>query len=107
MLLGAWLASRPVAPGIDSGAIGRSYPTLSWYALLAGVGLFPETSNLRAPTPMQGRYDLAGIDNLLERSATNFPDHRACLNAIPPDTARLDLFAKLVGGGRREALGAL
>ena len=107
MLLGAWLSSRPIAPGIDRGAIGRSYPTLSWYALLAGVGLFPDTANLRPPTDKEARFDLAGVDNLLERSATNFPDHRACLADIPPGSARLELFAQPDGGGRRAALGAL
>ena len=106
-LLGAWLSSRPIAPGIDSGAIGRSYPTLSWYCLLAGVGLFPDAASLRPPTPREGRFDLEGVDNLLERSAVNFPDHRACLRDIPPDSARLELFTQLAGAGPRAALGAL
>ena len=107
MLLGAWLSSRPIAPGIEQGAIGRSYPTLSWYCLLAGVGLFPDSANLRPPTARQARYDMAAMDNLIERSATNFPDHRACLGDIPPSIAPLELFARPAGGGRREALGAL
>ena len=84
MLLGAWLASKPIVPGINKGTFGKGYPTVSWYALLAGVGLFPDDANLRAPTAVEGQYDLAGIDNLLERSADNFPDHRACLADIPP-----------------------
>ncbi len=107
MLLGAWLSSRPIAPGIETGAIGRSYPTLSWYCLLAGTGLFPDAASLRPPTASEARFDLAGVDNLLERSATNFPDHRACLAAIPPAVPRVELFASPQGGGRRAALGAL
>jgi len=35
-----------------------------------------------APTALEAQHDLAGVDNLIERSALNFPDHRACLAAI-------------------------
>ncbi len=82
-LLSTWLASRPIAPGLENGTFGRGYPAMSWYCLLAGVGLFPEDERLREPTPKEAKYDLASIDNLLERSALNFPDHRACLADIP------------------------
>jgi hypothetical protein len=107
LLLRSWLASRPIAPGIDQGAIGRGYQTLSWYCLLAGVGLFPDDANMRPPTPAEARYDLRGIDNLIERSAVNFPDHRACLDDIPPPLASVDLFSRQAGGGPRAALGAI
>ena len=83
MLLGAWLASKPLVGGIRQGKIGRGYPTLSWYSLLAGVGLFPENENLRAPTLQESQYDLDGLDQLLERSALNFPDQREFLGDIP------------------------
>ena len=83
MLLGAWLASKPLVGAIRQGQIGRGYPTLSWYCLLAGVGLFPEDSDLRAPTAQESQYDLDGLDHLLERSVLNFPDHREFLADIP------------------------
>jgi hypothetical protein len=82
-LLRTWLASRPIVPGINSGAIGRGYPTMSWYSLLAGMGLFPDDADLRPPTAQEAQYDLAGLDRLLERSALNFPDQRECLRDIP------------------------
>lgn len=81
-LLRTWLASRPVSAGIAQGAFGRGYPVMSWYSLLAGVGLFP--AGVRAPSPQEARYDMAEVDTLLERSALNFPDHREFLRAIPP-----------------------
>jgi hypothetical protein len=83
-LLGTWLASRPIIAGLKKGTFGSGYPTMSWYCLLAGVGLFPEDERLRAPTAEEGQFDLACIDNLLDRSALNFPDHAACLADIPP-----------------------
>ncbi|MGN6526674.1 MAG: tryptophan halogenase family protein [Burkholderiaceae bacterium] len=83
-LLGTWLASRPIIAGLKKGTFGSGYPTMSWYCLLAGVGLFPEDDRLRPPTAEEGQFDLACIDNLLDRSALNFPDHAACLAAIPP-----------------------
>jgi tryptophan 6-halogenase len=56
---------------------------MSWYALLAGVGLFPDADQLHPPTADEARHSLAAIDNLLERSALNFPDHRELLKSIP------------------------
>jgi hypothetical protein len=81
-LLRTWLASKPISAGIAKGAFGRGYPIMSWYSLLAGVGLFPD--DLRPPTPQEAKYDMTEIDTLLERSAMNFPDHREFLRAIPP-----------------------
>jgi hypothetical protein len=83
LLLGGWMASKPIVGGIRQGQIGRGYPTVSWYCLLAGMGLFPADANLRAPTAQEAQYDLDGLDQLLERSALNFPDHRDFLEDIP------------------------
>jgi hypothetical protein len=91
MLLGAWLESKPIVGGINQGVIGKGYPTMSWYSLLAGMGLFPADANLRAPTPVEAQYDLTSIDNLIERSALNFPEHRACLADIPPKVVEKSL----------------
>ena len=57
---------------------------MSWYSLLAGVGLFPDDRESRPPTRDEAKYDMAEIDTLIERSAMNFPDHRQFLRAIPP-----------------------
>ncbi len=83
-LLRTWLASRPITAGIAQGKFGRGYPIMSWYSLLAGVGLFPDDREARPPTAQEAKYDMAEIDTLLERSAMNFPDHREFLRAIPP-----------------------
>jgi len=90
-LLGAWLAARPLVPGIAKGTFGKGYPTMSWYCLLAGVGLFPDAASLRPPTAQEARHDLAAIDNLIERSALNFPDHRAYLADIAPKVVERSL----------------
>jgi len=81
-LLRTWLASRPISAGIAQGKFGRGYPIMSWYSLLAGVGLFP--GDPRPPTAEEAKYDMAEVDTLLDRSAMNFPDHRTFLGAIPP-----------------------
>jgi hypothetical protein len=81
-LLRTWLMSKPITAGIAKGKFGRGYPIMSWYSLLAGVGLFPDDT--RAPTREEAKYDMAEIDTLLERSAMNFPDHREFLRDIPP-----------------------
>lgn len=83
-LLRTWLASKPITAGIAKGTFGRGYPIMSWYSMLAGVGLFPDDRELRRPTAQEAKYDMAEIDTLLDRSAMNFPDHRAFLAAITP-----------------------
>ena len=83
-LLKTWLARRPIVGGIQQGAFGQGYPVMSWYSLLAGMGLFPDDGELRAPAPNAPPHSLAAIDNLIRRSALNFPDHREFLQAIAP-----------------------
>ena len=82
-LLRTWLASRPLIPGLKNGSFGRGYPIMSWYSLLAGMGLFPNPSEMRAPTAEEAQHNMTAIDNLIERSAQNFPDHRSLLQDIP------------------------
>jgi tryptophan 6-halogenase len=82
-LLGTWLARQPLVGGLQKGRFGYGFSTMSWYALLAGVGVFPD-EDLRPPTAAQAVHDPATIDNLVSRSALNFPDHRELLRNIPP-----------------------
>ena len=93
-LLRTWLASRSLIPGLQKGSFGRGYPTMSWYSLLAGMGLFPDAQDMRAPSAVEAQHNLAAIDNLIERSAMNFPDHRALLQHIParPDEQSLQIY---------------
>lgn len=77
-----WMSRKPLAAGLRAGRFGQGYPIVSWYALLAGMGLFPD--DLQPPTAHQARHDLAAVDDFIARSATNFPDHRELLARIPP-----------------------
>ncbi|MCK9687538.1 tryptophan halogenase family protein [Scleromatobacter humisilvae] len=103
LLLRTWLSSQPIEPGIEGGAFGTGYAASSWYCLLAGVGLFPQ---VRRDASAAGA-DLAGIDNFIQRSTPNFPDHRAWLRDIPSHAERIDLRRQPADGGRRATLGAL
>jgi tryptophan 6-halogenase len=82
-LLGTWLSRQPLVGGLQKGRFGYGFSTMSWYALLAGVGVFPDEA-LRPPTAAEAAYDPAAIDNLISRSALNFADHRELLQRIPP-----------------------
>ncbi|TQD49724.1 tryptophan 7-halogenase [Lysobacter aestuarii] len=83
-LLRTWMARKPIIGGLRQGQFGNAYPVVSWYCLLAGMGIFPDAASLQAPTPLQAQHNLAAIENLIERSALNFPDHRGLLADIPP-----------------------
>jgi hypothetical protein len=80
----AWMAGKSIAPGIGQQLIGRGYPVFSWYSIMAGMGVFPDAEALKPPTPQEARYSMAEIDNLLDRSSANYPDHADALTAIAP-----------------------
>ncbi len=81
-LYSLWLSGRGILEPVARQAIGKGYPVMSWYSIMAGMGCFPP--QLRAPNGGEDRYDLDEIDNLLERSAMNFPAQKELVKAIPP-----------------------
>jgi tryptophan 6-halogenase len=87
-LFSAWMEGKSIAPGVRQQVIGKGYPVFSWYSIMAGMGIFPDPQDLRPPTPQEARYRMTEIDNLLDRSSANFPDHGEVLARIP--TRRTD-----------------
>ncbi len=83
-ILSDWKALRSIVPGVRAQTIGVGYPVLSWFALLAGMGIFPDPKTLRRPSAHEARFDLSQIDDLLSRSAGNYLPHREALERIPP-----------------------
>jgi tryptophan 6-halogenase len=86
-VLMTWMSRKPLVAALKAGRFGGGYPTVSWYALLAGMGVFPDPQDLQPPTEQQARHRLDAVDDFIARSATNFPDHRELLADIPPGTA--------------------
>lgn len=78
-LLAAWHSGEPLAPVIAQWDLDRHYTAMSWYSLLAGMGLFPETALLREGTPKAYRYPQAEVAAFLSACAGNFP---LAINAI-------------------------
>ncbi len=78
-----WMTGRSIAAPVRQQALGKGYPVFSWYSIMAGMGIFPEARELRPPSAAESRYNLAEIDDLLDRSMVHYPDHRAALAAIP------------------------
>ena len=83
-VLMTWMSRKPLATGLKAGRFGQGYPIMSWYALLAGMGIFPDAQDLQPPTAHQARHRLETVDDFVHRSALNFPDHRELLANIPP-----------------------
>ena len=79
-----WLSGKSIAGDVSKGTIGKGYPVFSWYCIMSGMGIFPDSGALRAPTPKEARYKMTEIDNLIQRSALNFRKHRDVLADIPP-----------------------
>jgi len=83
-LYSLWMTGKSIVPGVRQQLIGRGYPVFSWFALMAGMGVFPDRKDLRPPTAQEARYRMEEIDNLIGRSAANYPDHKSTLAQIPP-----------------------
>src|SRR2546430_13481761 len=83
-LYSLWMAGESIAPAVGQQVLGKGYPVFSWYSIMAGMGIFPDPADLRPPTSPEARYRMSEIDNLLERSSVNFPDHRDALAHIAP-----------------------
>lgn len=83
-VLMTWMSRKPLVVSLKTGRFGQGYPAVSWYALLAGMGIFPDAGDLTPPTAQQARHDLAAVDHFIARSLDNFPDHRELLANIPP-----------------------
>jgi hypothetical protein len=79
-----WMAGTSIAAPVGKQLLGKGYPVFSWYAIMAGMGIFPDREQLRPPSAQEARFNMAEIDNLLERSAGNYPDHRLALGHISP-----------------------
>jgi tryptophan 6-halogenase len=78
------MSGKGVARPVRQQALGKGYPVFSWYSIMAGMGIFPDPETLRAPQGKEGAYRMGDIDNLLDRSAENYRDHREVLKNIPP-----------------------
>jgi 2-polyprenyl-6-methoxyphenol hydroxylase-like FAD-dependent oxidoreductase len=83
-LLNLWMSGNGIAPEVRKQSLGRGYPVFSWYSIMSGMGIFPDLKDLRPPRSDEKTFGIAEIDNLLERSAANYRDHREVLNSIPP-----------------------
>lgn len=82
-LYNRWMSGSNIVAEVKQHT-GRAYPLFSWYCIMTGMGIFPDPQDLRPANTTESRFKMAEIDNLLDRSTTNFRDHRELLRAIPP-----------------------
>jgi hypothetical protein len=64
------------------GKVNSFYPPVSWHALLAGYGVFPETNSQLGYNTQVNKYDLSHIDQFIQRSALNYDDHQVFLTGM-------------------------
>jgi 2-polyprenyl-6-methoxyphenol hydroxylase-like FAD-dependent oxidoreductase len=83
-LYSLWMAGKSIAPAVGEQALGKGYPVFSWYSIMAGMGIFPDCDALRPPTAREALFNMEEIDNLLQRSCGNYPDHAEALGHIAP-----------------------
>jgi 2-polyprenyl-6-methoxyphenol hydroxylase-like FAD-dependent oxidoreductase len=83
-LYAMWMSGKGIAAAVGQQALGKGYPVFSWYSIMAGMGIYPQHQQLHRPDAREGIYKMAEIDDLIERSSANYPDHRAALGHIAP-----------------------
>ncbi len=83
----AWLHSQDLNKAFVEGKINSFYPPVSWHALLAGYGVFPETNEQLAHNSQAHKYDLGHIDQFIQRSALNYDDHHVFLSAMQAESS--------------------
>jgi len=86
-----WRAGKSIAPGIRAQQFGQGYPVMSWYAILSGMGMFPSPNSLRPPAAQEARYNLAEVDELMNRCVGNYFHHREALEHTPPSRQPMTL----------------
>lgn len=83
-LFGKWLAADPKLPdAIRNQTLGAGYPVLSWYCIMAGMGILPSGAPLRPMAESERVCAMEPIDQFLQNSALNFRDQREVLQNIP------------------------
>jgi 2-polyprenyl-6-methoxyphenol hydroxylase-like FAD-dependent oxidoreductase len=81
-LITAWFTGADLEQEVLRQDIARYYPPMSWHAMLAGYGNFPDQSLLKPPGPDIARIDMADIDRFVAGCAMNFPTHAEALARI-------------------------
>ena len=79
-----WVAGDDLNKALVQPGMVSFYPPVSWHAMLAGYGVFPELTAQNLLTEKFGhsaidaaqKYDLAHIDQFIQRCSVNFADHQ-------------------------------
>jgi hypothetical protein len=83
-----WVAGDDLNKALVQPGMVSFYPPVSWHAILAGYGVFPELAAPKLLTEKFGdnaidaahKYDLAHIDQFIQRCSVNFADHQQFIN---------------------------
>ena len=77
-----WFSQGDLKQEIANQGIATYYALTSWISLLGGYGNYPAPEKLAPPQSDLQRFDLAVIDDFIERCSMNFQDHRTVLEAM-------------------------
>lgn len=78
-LFSVWLHGQDLSAEIRRQDIERYYPIGSWYALMAGMGIFPEARTEASDQLSVHAGQGAQMKEFLQRCALNYRDHRQVL----------------------------
>jgi 2-polyprenyl-6-methoxyphenol hydroxylase-like FAD-dependent oxidoreductase len=82
-LYAVWMSGKNLASEIARQEIGQYFAVVSWYSIMAGMGIFPDQKDLRQVDLGVRANNMERIDDMIKRSLMNFRDHRKVLQDIP------------------------
>jgi len=81
-IFGTWLQAKDLSAELARQDIERYYTTGSWYALMAGMGLFPAVRPASAADAAASESQRAQMREFLRRCTLNFRDHKLVLQEM-------------------------
>jgi len=81
-IFSTWLEGKDLAAEIRRQNIEMYYPIPSWYALMAGMGIFPASIKSSPDNHQMEKNEMAYWDDFMQRCTLNFKDHRTVLSTV-------------------------
>ncbi|WP_426208337.1 tryptophan halogenase family protein [Massilia sp. TWP1-3-3] len=81
-IFGTWLQAKDLSAELVRQDLERYYPVGSWYALMAGMGVFPAARVASAQEASGHAEQRAQMREFLRRCALNFRDHKLVLQEM-------------------------
>ncbi|WP_228710669.1 tryptophan halogenase family protein [Saccharobesus litoralis] len=79
-ILQTWMAGDNITQVLEQLKLSQYYASYSWHCLLAGYGIYPDSSQLLAPNEEASQHNIDEIKDFITRCSMNFLEHQEALD---------------------------